>query len=59
MVCPRCGTEIGDPRAFCPFCGAPLRETVPGGRLRDALLPCLAALSMVAGALWWAWQAAG
>lgn len=59
MICPECGMEIKDPRAFCPFCGAPLREAAPDSGLWEALLPILVALGMAAGTLWWAWQAAG
>ena len=58
MVCPECGTEIDDPRAFCPYCGAPLREAPADHPLWEALFPCLIALGMAAGTLWWAWQAA-
>lgn len=59
MVCPECRTEIEEPRAFCPYCGVPLKRAAPDRGLREALLPCLIALGMAAGALWWAWQAAG
>ena len=58
MVCPESGTEIDDPRAFCPYCGAPLREAPADHPLWEALFPCLIALGMAAGTLWWAWQAA-
>ena len=49
MVCPECGTEIDDPRAFCPYCGAPLREAPADHPLWEALFPCLIALGMAGG----------
>ena len=54
MVCPECGTEIDDPQIR----GAPLREAPADHPLWEALFPCLIALGMAAGTLWWAWQAA-